>query len=65
MAIFLRMCVRFLLLLVLVLWFGPHIVGLFGGVVKQHWISILVTAAAGVCLWLALRRRTADEEFGE
>ncbi len=64
-AIFLGRFVRFLVLSVLVLWFGPQIVGLFGGAVKRHWISILVAAVAGLCLWLALRRRTADEELGE
>jgi membrane protein YqaA with SNARE-associated domain len=64
-AIFLGRFVRFLGLSMLVLWFGPQIVGLFGGVVKQHWISILVAAVAGICLWLALRKRNADEEFGE
>ena len=53
-AIFLGRFVRFLVLSVLVLWFGPQIVGLFGGVVKQHWILILVAAVAGICLWLAL-----------
>jgi membrane protein YqaA with SNARE-associated domain len=64
-AIFLGRFVRFLVLSMLVLWFGPQIVSLFGGVVKQHWISILVATVAGICLWLALRKRTADEEFGE
>ncbi len=64
-AIFLGRFVRFLVLSVLVLWFGPQIVGLFGGVVKRHWIWILVAVAAGVCLWLALRSRKADSEFGE
>ncbi len=63
-AIFLGRFVRFLVLSVLVLWFGPQIVGLFGGAVKRHWIWILVTVVAGVCLWLAMRRRNADEEFG-
>jgi membrane protein YqaA with SNARE-associated domain len=64
-AIFLGRFVRFLVLSVLVLWFGPQIVGLLGGAVKRHWIWILAAGLAGVCLWLALRRRTADEEFGE
>jgi membrane protein YqaA with SNARE-associated domain len=64
-AIFLGRFVRFLVLSMLVLWFGPQIVGLFGGAVKRHWIWILVAALAGICLWLALRRRTPDEELGE
>jgi membrane protein YqaA with SNARE-associated domain len=66
-AIFLGRFVRFLVLSMLVLWFGPQIVGLFGGVVKRHWIWIwiLVAGVAGVCLWLARYRRRADEEFGD
>ena len=64
-AIFLGRFVRFLVLSMLVLWFGPQIVGLFGGAVKQHWISILVATVACICLWLAVRRRTADAELGE
>jgi len=63
-AIFLGRFVRFSVLSVLVLWFGPQIVGLFGGAVKRHWIWILLTVVAGVCLWLAMRRKKADEEFG-
>jgi uncharacterized membrane protein YdjX (TVP38/TMEM64 family) len=64
-AIFLGRFVRFLVLSLLVLWFGPQIVGLFGGVVKRHWIWILVAVAGAVCAWLALRSRKADAEFGE
>ena len=64
-AIFLGRFVRFSVLSVLVLWFGPQIVGLFGGVVKRHWIWILVAVVVGVCLGLALRRKKADQEFGD
>lgn len=64
-AIFLGRFVRFLVLSLLVLWFGPQIVGLVGGVVRRHWILVLVAVAAGACLWLALRSRKADAEFGE
>jgi membrane protein YqaA with SNARE-associated domain len=56
-AIFLGRFVRFLVLSVLVLWFGPPIVGLLGGLLKQHWLAVLGVVAAGVCLWLLLRRR--------
>jgi len=56
-AIFLGRFVRFLVLSVLVLWFGPPIVGLLGGLLKQHWLAVLAAVAAGVCLWLVLRRR--------
>jgi membrane protein YqaA with SNARE-associated domain len=56
-AIFLGRLVRFGVLSMLVLWFGPQIVGLLGGVVKQHWILVLAIFVAGLSLWLALRRR--------
>jgi membrane protein YqaA with SNARE-associated domain len=52
-AIFLGRFVRFLVLSVLVLWFGPQIVGLFGGVFKRHWIMVLSVMVVGICLWLA------------
>jgi hypothetical protein len=56
-AIFLGRFVRFGVLSVLVLWFGPQIVGLLGGVVKRHWIWVLTIFVAGVSLWLALQLR--------
>ena len=54
-AIFLGRFVRFLVLSVLVLWFGPQIVGLFGGVFRRHWIMVLSVTVVGICLWLARR----------
>lgn len=56
-AIFAGRFVRFLVLSVLVLWFGPQIVALFGGVFKRHWIWILTLAIGGLSLWLTLHRR--------
>ena len=56
-AIFLGRFVRFLVLSVLVLWFGPQIVGLFGGVFKRHWIMVLSVMVVGICLWLTRRLR--------
>ena len=56
-AIFLGRFVRFLVLSVLVLWFGPPIVGLLGGLLKQHWLGVLGVIVGGVCLWLLFRRR--------
>ena len=56
-AIFLGRFVRFGVLSMMVLWFGPQIVGLFGAVVKQHWGWVLGVIAGGVCLWLVLRWR--------
>jgi len=64
-AIFLGRFVRFLLLSALVLWFGPEIVELFGGVLKQHWGWVLVAILAGVCVWVVLRLRgKAGEAVG-
>lgn len=56
-AIFLGRFVRFLVLSVLVLWFGPEIVGLFGGVVKQHWVLVVGAIVAGLGVWLVMRWR--------
>ena len=56
-AIFLGRFVRFLVLSLLVLWFGPQIVGLFGSIFVQHWVWVVAVAACGVGLWLVLRRR--------
>jgi membrane protein YqaA with SNARE-associated domain len=56
-AIFAGRFVRFLLLSVLVLYFGPQIAGLFGGVVERHWIWALALIAGGVLVWLVVRKR--------
>ena len=56
-AVFLGRFVRFGVLSVLVLWFGPEIVGLLGGVLRRHWIWILAAIVAGVGLWLVMRWR--------
>jgi membrane protein YqaA with SNARE-associated domain len=59
-AIFLGRFVRFGVLSGLVLWFGPQIVGLLGGVLKRHWIWLLAAVAAAVCVALVLRGRTRE-----
>jgi len=64
-AIFLGRFVRFGVLSVLVLWFGPQIVGSLGGLLKRHWILVLGAVAVGICLWLVRRSRKTDVEFGE
>jgi membrane protein YqaA with SNARE-associated domain len=65
-AIFLGRFLRFLVLSVLVLWFGPQIVGLFGGVVKRYWILLVAAIMLVVCLWVGLRlgRRVDDDDRG-
>ena len=64
-AIFAGRFVRFLALSVLVLWFGPQIVGLFGGVFKRHWILVLSIIVGVICVWLIRRLwRQVDEADG-
>ena len=55
-AIFAGRFVRFLVLSLLVLWFGPQIVGLMGTVVRQHFGWLLGAVAGGVLMWLLMRR---------
>jgi len=63
-AIFAGRFVRFLTLSVLVLYFGPGIIALFGGVFKRHWIWVVTLAVAGICLWIVLRRRAGKNGEG-
>jgi len=56
-AIFLGRFVRFFVLSVLVLWFGPQIVGLLAVLFKKHWMWLVALVLAGICLWLVLRKR--------
>jgi len=55
-AMFAGRCVRFLVLSLLTLWFGPQIVGLIGTVVRQHFGWLLGAVAGGVLVWLVMRR---------
>ena len=65
-AIFAGRFVRFLVESLLVLWFGPEILQLFGSVFKQHWGWVLVVIAVGTCfgliLWRNGRRKTGEAE---
>src|SRR5579862_6931690 len=56
-AIFAGRFVRFGVLSVLVLWFGPEIVGLVGGVFGRHWGWVVGVIVAVLCVWLVLRGR--------
>jgi membrane protein YqaA with SNARE-associated domain len=66
-AIFLGRFLRFGVLSVLVLWFGPGIVELFGGVVKRHWISVVAAVLIALCIWLVARlwRQVGEADRGE
>lgn len=55
-AIFAGRFVRFSILSVLVLYFGPQIVDLIGVLVRRHLIALLFAVAAGVVVWLLMRR---------
>ncbi len=55
-AVFAGRFVRFLVLSLLTLWFGPQIVGLMGTVVRQHLSGLIGAIAGGVLVWLLMRR---------
>jgi membrane protein YqaA with SNARE-associated domain len=56
-AVFAGRFVRFLVLSVLVLYFGPEIVSLLGEVFKRHWMLVLTLVAGAFCLWIVWRIR--------
>jgi len=56
-AVFAGRFVRFLVLSVLVLYFGPAIINLFGALFKRHWIAVLSLAAGAICWWIVFRKR--------
>jgi len=56
-AIFLGRFVRFLVLSILVLYFGPQIVGLLGTLFKRHWLWVLAAVISAALLWWLMRRR--------
>jgi membrane protein DedA with SNARE-associated domain len=55
-AVFAGRFVRFLVLSLLTVWFGPQIVGMMGTVVRQHLSSLLGAITGGVLVWLVMRR---------
>ncbi|MDQ1387495.1 MAG: hypothetical protein QOF56_949 [Acidobacteriaceae bacterium] len=48
--------VRFLVLSLLTLWFGPQVVGLIGTMVRQHLSWLLGAVAGALLVWLLMRR---------
>lgn len=60
-AIFAARCVRFFVLAVLTLYFGPHIVEFAGDVIKGHlYWGVLVLAVGGLIAWLVWRRKKSQ-----
>jgi membrane protein YqaA with SNARE-associated domain len=55
-AMFAGRFVRFLVLALLTLWFGPQIVEVTGTVVRQHFGWLLGAVAGGVLVWLLMLR---------
>jgi membrane protein YqaA with SNARE-associated domain len=55
-AVFAGRFVRFLVLSVLVLYFGPQIVDLTGALVRRHLAALILAIAAGIVGWLLVRR---------
>ena len=56
-AIFAGRFVRFLVLSLLTLWFGPQIVGLVGGLFRRHFYWVLAVVVLGVLLWVMWLRK--------
>jgi membrane protein YqaA with SNARE-associated domain len=55
-AIFAGRFVRFLVLSILTLVFGPQFVHIFGSVFKEHWPWVLAAVAVGLAIWLVVIR---------
>ncbi len=57
-AIFLGRCVRFGILSALVLWFGPQIVQMAPGLVREHlWAVVGGVVLVTIVVWMGLRRK--------
>jgi len=63
-AVFAGRFVRFMVLALLTLWFGPQIVELTGKLFRQHFYWVLGAVVAGVAVWLLLRRRGKARKLG-
>jgi membrane protein YqaA with SNARE-associated domain len=67
-AIFSGRMVRFLVLGLLTIKFGPDVVHLFGTVFRQHYEWFMVAIAAGLVVWLVMRRtmkKTIAEDIAD
>lgn len=60
-AIFAGRFVRFLVLSVLVIWFGPQIIGHFGGFLRHHWL-LLLGGVVGIGLVILLIQKSGRRE---
>jgi membrane protein YqaA with SNARE-associated domain len=60
-AIFAGRFVRFFLLGLLTIKFGPEFVNVAGEIVSQHWVWLLVLAGIGLAIWLLVRQRRPAE----
>lgn len=58
-AIFAGRFLRFLLLAILTIKFGPDIVHIISSVFKTHWQWVLGAVLVGLVIWLVLRRKTS------
>jgi membrane protein YqaA with SNARE-associated domain len=56
-AIFSGRMVRFVVLSLLIIKFGPNVVHLFGMLIRKHLYVVLLVAAAGIVAWLMHRKR--------
>jgi membrane protein YqaA with SNARE-associated domain len=63
-AIFAGRFVRFFVLSLLTLWFGPHIVDLTGRLFRQHFYWVLVAVVAGFVVWLVWWTRRRGRQAG-
>jgi len=64
-SVFAGRLLRFLILALLTLKFGPEVVHTFGTVVTRHYYWVLGGIAAAILLWLLMRRKKAGQESQE
>lgn len=62
-AIFAGRFVRFMVLSLLTLWFGPEIGELTGKLFRQHFYWVVAVGAGGIVVWLLVRRRGKSKKL--